>query len=347
MSSKQILERAFFDCPETDMKDRETYPEVCEDEFEGMYCRYMNKPYRVHMFPYIRRTGAGEPYIEIYAWDKMLYPAAYTRFLIREGYRMPEKEEEAFLQYTEQSPYVEEKRTELLNEQIPKIFPQWNYPGYGTGRADIGMQHMYYASHRSGSREILYKAGLPNIAFQLERLPDYNAVGSTPEKIIGHEIPVKMLRMLDQTDAIWILSDADRAEKYAAVYRMFSGFIGNQAPSTGQWKYLEALVSGEGVFAHKTFQRALYRYLEGGCSAFRLEMYEEYFHYTELFPEYKKMKLPGPNDIWEAVEVLKALQEYSRDTDGLNALFKARKKATDLEYFSDRYSVIMPENAAD
>lgn len=36
---------------------------------------------------------------------------------------------------------------------------------------------MYFASHRSGVREILYKAQLYNIAYSIEAVPGYNMIG--------------------------------------------------------------------------------------------------------------------------------------------------------------------------
>ena len=57
---------------------------------------------------------------------------------------------------------------------------------------------MYFASHPSGAREILYKAELANIAYHLHQLPTYNIIGSTPEKIIGNKLPLKLLRILNQ-----------------------------------------------------------------------------------------------------------------------------------------------------
>ena len=344
---KQNLERAFFTCPEINMRDCRTYPEASEAELEAMYCSYLEEPDRVCMFPFVRKTGEGEPYVEIYTWDKMLHPDLYTRFIIREGYRMPEEEEEAFLCYTESNPRADDGRTEYLNEQIPKLFPQWNYRRYEDFQLETGMQHMYFASHRSGCREILYKAGLANIAFQLDSLPEYNAIGSTPEKIVGHEIPIRMLRMLDQTEAIRILFDVDETERCIAAYRMYSGYIGNRAPSLGQWKYLEALAFEKGGLGRKSFWRTLYWYLEGDYTTSRLEKYREYFRYIDALPEYRRMKLPRPDEILGAIEMLDTIQEYSQDKSGLNDMFKARKRTTDLEYFSDRYSVIMPESTAE
>ena len=47
---------------------------------------------------------------------------------------------------------------------VRRNFPEWHYAEYDKDEIGNALSHLYFASHRSGIREILYKAGLNNLA---------------------------------------------------------------------------------------------------------------------------------------------------------------------------------------
>ena len=100
MSERNIkLERLLFSCPEIDCQDLDTYPLVSDEDRHYMETDFFADTSCVHLYPYVRKNAAGTPFIDVYVWDQMLYPEMCRRFIICEGYRLPEEAEESLLAY--------------------------------------------------------------------------------------------------------------------------------------------------------------------------------------------------------------------------------------------------------
>ena len=111
----------------------------------------------------------------------------YRRLIIEEGMCLPEDREKELMRYARGGRgmlLASDGEMRYLCDVLREYFPYLNYCGYeDPGKA---IEHIYYASHRSGPKEILYKAGLSNIAYDLEIMEHYNFIGRTPSEIVGH-----------------------------------------------------------------------------------------------------------------------------------------------------------------
>ena len=239
MDAARILERNMFRCEEVDSTDYSMFPLASEEEFACMESQAMDNSI-VHIFPFVRTSEAGD-YIEIYVFDIMLYPiSCFRRFIISEGLRMPEEEEEAFFAYAKEKTDCSEDAEEEFRsfaDKVCDVFPHWHFRPYSIRCKERALHHMYFASHRSGPRETLYKAGLWNIAFKLDEISSYNLIGSSPTDIF--DVPFNLLRILNKPLLVENLFEQDKLEQAVNVYRTYSSIIGNTLPSSGQWKYLE------------------------------------------------------------------------------------------------------------
>ena len=97
------IEREHFDCPEVNCKDYSTYPLVSDEEFKLMRLSLANE--EKLFFLYLRENHAIS-YIDIYVWhdldcmdDNFRENAKYSRFIIRDSYRLPYEDEKKFLSY--------------------------------------------------------------------------------------------------------------------------------------------------------------------------------------------------------------------------------------------------------
>lgn len=113
-------------------------------------------------------------------------------------------------------------------------FPQWHCVPYSSEDLGRCIEHIYYANHRSGPKEILYKAGLENIAYNLDGIPKVNLIGSTASKIVGYDFSIKLLRILNQSELIDALYEEDSTEYAGEVYKTYASFIGKDIPSANQ-----------------------------------------------------------------------------------------------------------------
>lgn len=95
-----------------------------------------------------------------------------------------------------------EREMQILYRAVNKYFPGWQYREYSQNDLAKALCHLYFASHRSGVREILYKSQLANIAYNIELIPGYNIIGTSPTTILDFGLPLKILKMFDQSTLI-------------------------------------------------------------------------------------------------------------------------------------------------
>jgi len=343
------LERAIFPCPEVDCRDFTKYPSVSQEEFLGMADEFCRDPAKTYVFPFVHGAECGEGYLEVYVWDPMFYPDSYRRYVICEGYCLPEAAEESLLDHLEGSCFgISERQMDRLNEEIGRLFPEWNFLPYESDRLDEALKHAYYASHRCGAREIMYKAGLNIIAEHLDEIPTYNLIGTSPEMIVGDNVPLRLLKILNRPELFGFFADAESLELCRKTYQEYSGYFDREIPSGGQWCYLAELCKNGGKFAGHSFSRSLYRRLAGEQSGFYLKAYEEFLLLRDAIPEIRKMKLPRPDDVCDVVEKLNRVREReTAENSYANSRFELRKRLGWYEYSGEKYEVIMPGSVMD
>ncbi len=198
MFQTRRIERQLYKCPEVDCSDYTEFPPLDKVDYMAMEQEYCEDSSLVHIFPFVRENDKGVWYIDIYVWDLMLYPEAFRRFVICSGYCLPEILEDSFFEYI-RGDFIclDEEQMERFNDSVIEHFPECHYISYSGYYAGQALEHLYYASHKSGMREILYKADLNLIAYHLDEIPACNVVGSTPEAIVGHGIPLPLLRIMN------------------------------------------------------------------------------------------------------------------------------------------------------
>ena len=348
MIKMRKLERLLFPCPEVDSYDDAAFPQVSDDDFMVMEQEFCEDASFVHIFPFVRESEDGKGYVDLYVLDPMLYPEGYRRFVICDGYSLSETEEAVFLEYISGDFLcLDGERMHSLNEKIFRQFPSWHYFDYSSECVRDALKHMYFVSHCSGAREILYKADLYRIASNLDEIPSYNMIGSNPESIVGYDIPIKLLRILNQPYMTSKLFAEESIIQCRNVYSEYSGYIGKKLPSCGQWNYLEALYNNGGVFAGHGFIRTLYEKLSlTGATCF-LNEYEQFLKLRDEISDIKKMKIPKPCDIWDVVEKLEKVRECRTGNEGVDSLFGERKKRNGFEYIGMKYAVSMPRSSLD
>ena len=346
MQTKRSIERLLFSCPEVNCSDYSVYPLVSYEEFMAMEQEFCAETSHVHIYPFVRKREDGKGYIDLYIWDLMLYPESFRRVIICDGYRLSEAEETGFFEYINSDfLFCDKEELKRLNEKIVQQFPSWHYVDYSSYHIREALDHMYFASHCSGAREILYKANLNRIAANLDKIPSYNMVGSNPESIIGYDLPLKLLRILNQPFLISRLYSEKSITQCRAVYKEYSGYIGKRLPSNGQWTYLETLYNNEGMFAGHSFIRALYEKLFFTESDRSLGEYEQFIILRDEIAEIRKIKIPKPEDVGYMVEKLERIRECKSDNTKVDPLFRERKKENIYEYAGEKYVITMPESS--
>ena len=348
MDDLRRLERLMACCPEKTGSEADGLPPVSEEDFFDMEVRMGADPDRTNIFPYVRKSENGEYMIDIYISDKSMYPEGYKRFVIREGYSFTEEDEDSFFEYvSSQDSVADMEVVDRMIKKVTEVFPHWHMKKYADDELGDIFRHMYFVCHKSGCREILYKAELANVALYLKRLDEYDMYGSTPEKIIGHNIPLKFLRILNNDGMIWLLADADRLQWNVDVYNAYSDHIIGTDISCAQWTYFQELYDGAGFFAGRPFSRALYKRLAGSNDPDLIHYYGMFFNLKDELDEFRKLRIPSAEDVYDIVEEMESMVRFVRRDSKLDERIRERKKNSDLEYKGKEYSVLLPRDSFD
>lgn len=345
MFSSRKIERELFKCPEIDSYDYSEYPLVEEIELAKMESEYNAFSDEVNIFPYVSTSSSGKTYIELYVWDCMLYPDGYKRFIICEGMRMTDKDEEIFLSYIENS--NEDMGTQIygmvhFEHIVRRNFPGWHYAEYDKDEIGNALSHLYFASHRSGIREILYKAGLNNIAFYVGRIQNINMIGSSPEKIFNSRFPMKLLRIMNRENLVHNLFFERCIKRSCDLYKTFSGYADKDGFSFAQWRYLEFIYDNADDEEIK-FSRSLFKKLSEYHDDDIVKQYRQFYKLKSMMPELE-LGLPKVNFIDKVVEKMTYAQILLENDGEINKKIEDRAKWSLLEYRDNNYSITMPAN---
>ena len=325
-----------------------------EAEIRMMEAEFLEKPEVIHVFPFVREGLYDDYYVEVYIWDTMMYPASYERYLIVDGYKLPEDQEEEFLDYMSEARYKDPiegislplygnpSRMRRFVEEARRAFPQWNLIDYAPHAFSNALRQCYFASH-PGIRETLYKSGLCNLAERLEIIPGYNLRGLTPQSIVCN-LPLKLLRIIERERLWFELLDEETIKDFKEAYRRFGGFIDYKSATKCQLLYLVNLVSPNGFFYGMQFNRTLYRRMTGvGDDYLTLYAYSEFMKLKDEFSGFKRFDVPDLDEIDDAVDMLKAIREYMKSVY-LDRRIKKRKEDNNLEYTADGYRLMLPDS---
>ena len=122
------IERGLFRCSEIDSGDNNRYPTVNNDEFERMYSEFIADTSESKVYAFYREVQLRAGYVDVYIWDVMAYPQSYYRFVISEGFCMPQQEEERFLEYLYSGRiHMSAKDLKNLQKDINLSYPKWHF----------------------------------------------------------------------------------------------------------------------------------------------------------------------------------------------------------------------------
>ena len=339
------LDRMLFSCPETDSSDYMSFPGVDDDAFNCMESMISDRS-GIYVFPYLCTNMCEETYITVYVWDYLNYPEPYKRFVICEGQQMIAEEERDYLAYAGIVRTCETDWNSRFVSQVKDAFPDWHVSDYGANQIGIMMEHIYYASHRSGPKETLYKAGLGYIAYHLDDIASYNLIGTSPTEIIGHDLSLKMLRFINEHRFVSCLSSPEAVTKFKNAYRLCLSHVGKKKITKAQWRYLEEICAPDGNGLREGFNEKIFNFLEDCCPN-EVLAYKTFYRIRSRISENCKLRIPQPEDIFDMLYKLDCVLDYDDDAETLDERLREQKEKLKLEYSFGQFVVIVPECVED
>ena len=324
--------RLLFDCPEIDSSDHSTYSECSSGLGEYMYA-YATDTTKVYVFLFVCRNK-GIDYVSVFIWD-FNCDDPVKRFIIRQGYRMNESEEEDYLKYTNAELECDEEAYKEFLKKIQYIFPSWGVINYTKEQIGILLSHIYYASHRSGPKSIFYRNNLPTIAENINHLPLISLFSETPETIIGRNLSIDNLRVLNKDFMIQYLFSDESISMFKNIYELFPEYV-NVNILRCQWLYLRN-ISDDGQNIIESFNEDLYSCLEDESL---YTLYKEFYNVRSQIKTKKLIPTPMPVHINEVVKQIKAIHNYQENIKTADDLIK--KHSVDQNWaFSDSIYIVL------
>lgn len=282
------------------------------------------------------------------------------RFIIAPGYAMHEDEEEEFL-YLSRAGFMvfNERVCGCVYSELDEIAPELHLVEY----KDFGkmLHHIYFASFRSGIRELLFKAGgLDEIAMSLSTVDDWDLMGKNVSQAFNH-IPYKMLKKLNSQNAVLtILHSEDTRTKAKEIYEKYHVMLNdiNQI-NEFQFRYLNECMADNIVLPNKHILKELANLKSGwsediGEDIDGHEIYNKFMYYQELINKMDKYKSVFPrypslaeqDRFWELLQILELYIKQEAVVDKrlleLSCIWNER-----YFYEDDRYVIVVPKGIED
>lgn len=332
------IERSIFGCPLLGIPEIEAYyPAPSEERLFLISLQYDRCSL---VAGDVKTNHKGEDYIEVIFYNENeFYPVPYKRFVIKKDFMMGDEEEKEFIRLCKEEKLdVDYAEFAYFQESIREYVPDIPIRVYAQHEIGKYLLRIYFSTHRSGAREILYKSSLENVADILSEIEYYNIIGHSPESILG--IPKNLIRILSQPELIERIKTEDARNKSLKVYNAFSSYFGKKnLPNCYQWMYLEEIYDSENE--KLKFNKVLYRRLKDCDHFYTYKCFIKYMALRKRLGEYNPYKkIPRKHEIVSVVNELERIVDYISDMDYRNLVIK--KNNHTYPYENDEFVVITP-----
>ena len=194
-------------------------------------------------FLYLFRT---EPYIDsvYFIPDEAGEPSGIKRFVFHDGYSWSREDEDFFSVRC-----VRSVRCRFYGGDLDRIFekyreenPQWHLQRYYTHGLRM-LDHIYHCLKKNTAKEMLYKAGLDELAVRIDDIDELNLLAGRPSELYDG-LSIKMLRSLNCPDGAALLCVAAVRKLLKNLNMTFPEIFRNRL-NDAQCRYLGFLIRGD------------------------------------------------------------------------------------------------------
>lgn len=354
MESSRQIERMFFRNPTLSI---DAYPLLDKDLFEIQELESLAFDYTENSlcYTYIREFNRTW-FVDIYFYYVDYYDKQINkrRFIIAPGFQMNEKEEKAFLAFVRMNFVLFNTRVcDDYVQEISYVEPGINMKSYKDN--GLALFHTYFASFRSGIRELLLKAGLEYVAMDVSAVDGWNIIATNIEEAFN--LPLSLLRKLNYPGGLQnsISNDLCKNE-LVMTYRKFHSIL-NDIVTINEFQ----IVYLKDCFNHdETVDKRLLvelADLESGWdydSDDFIDGYEVYedvlrYHslnqYKNIFPQYPSLAVENIDRFYEVYHLLRTYMEHEEEFDCMMKRYSEKNKK--YRYCDGEYEIIIPETIKD
>ncbi len=184
-----------------------------------------------------------EPYIDLIYIEQNSYGSIsqIRRFTIHEDYVWNSDDEHFFHEHC-----IKVQRCGYSGQQIEDIYriynekhPEWHIKRYLTKGLKV-LDHIYNCVRRNSAKEMLYKAGLDELAARIDEIDDLNLLATKPTEIYSG-LTMKVLRSLNCSDGAALINDQEGRDFIRELNIRFSDLFSDRL-NDAQCRYIKDLI---------------------------------------------------------------------------------------------------------
>lgn len=225
-------------------ESKNTYdlPELSDDVINDHINAHRTADYEEYLFILKEQPYIDAVYVDLRAQG--LTPSVYVRFAFYEGNSWGYEKERLFVDSC-----LENSRCMCDHGALERIFrfysekyPEWKLDRYLTKRIRI-LDHIYNCFKRNTVKEMLYKAGLDELAFRADQIDEYDLLSTKPSDIY-EGISMRALRSLNCPEGALLLKTSHNRHIIRELQLKYPDIFRN-ALNDSQCKYLSWLMSND------------------------------------------------------------------------------------------------------
>lgn len=221
-----------------------TPPELSQAEIEEYYNQAISGECSEKDYFIIFKV---EPYIDsifVHIADRNSEESEYMkRFTFHEGFVWDYETERFFVERCLNNPRCEYTYVKIddIYQIYSKKYPDWKLNRYHTKPFKL-LEHIYHCMRKGSAKEMLYKAGLDELAANVEELDEFDLLASKPSDIY-EGVSIRTLRALNCREGSVLLSSVYN-RKFLKELQMKFPEIFKEKLNNAQCSYLNHLITG-------------------------------------------------------------------------------------------------------
>lgn len=165
------------------------------------------------------------------------------RFVFRDGYRWDYEDERIFIDRILNNNRIAYTCViDDIFEYYSVGYPDWKLKRYYTKPMRL-LDHIYHCMRKGSAKEMLYKAGLDELAANIDDLDELDLLSSKPSDIYGG-VSMRTLRSLNCRDGSLLLANDEKRQFIKALQMKFPGIF-KEPLNDAQCRYLNYLIDGD------------------------------------------------------------------------------------------------------
>lgn len=165
------------------------------------------------------------------------------RFTFHDDYYWDSYSENIFSEYfvkTGNCPHSD-KQLDIIFKQYSILHPDWHLKRYYKNGIKM-LDHIYHCIRRNTVKEMLYKAGLDELAVNSDDAEELNLLGTNPSALFDG-LSMRALRSLNSQEGLKLISSIERRNYMRGLTTRYSTIV-NQKLNRAQCRYLNFLIEG-------------------------------------------------------------------------------------------------------